>query len=338
METYDGLRLNGPIKEKTHKVMIPVVEGAGDEVLQDTTVIHDVLEARHTDRPMYPEQADLMFLTRLVEFFIDELWVTTAMNTRWNDAVSKQFAIFEFGNVLGRSFGLEGEAAFEVGHKVADQMQSYLPWLGIDDEAGREIADGFFRKASHALNKAVGHKRFAFGNRPSLVDCCLYTGYYAHQYRDAGQAQIVMKRELPNLCYFLDQMHAGQGLHIEGDLGITEDFKDYLKVIGPSSASFALATQKAAAAKFESLGVGDLCDGPLPPMEFELDGQQFRRGSSAFTAWKLQRVQDAFAALDEKQKEYITPLIREMEWAGVLASAPMYRLDRVDHQTVLKSI
>ncbi|MEM7099061.1 MAG: glutathione S-transferase N-terminal domain-containing protein [Pseudomonadota bacterium] len=338
VETYDGLLLNGPIKEKTHKVMIPVLQGPEDEVLQDTTVINDVLEARYPERPIFPQPPELMFITRLVEFFIDEFWITTAMNTRWNDAVSKQFAIHEFGNVLGRSFGLEGEAAFEIGHKIADQMQSYLPMLGIDDESNREIVDAFFRKASHALNLAVGPQRFAFGRRPSLIDCILYTGYYAHQYRDAGQAQIVMKRELPNLCYFLDQIHAGQGVAIAGDLEMTEAFEQYLKVIGPTCASFAAATQHAVAERLSNVNVGEVCDGVLSPYEFELDGQKFSRGGSVFAAWKLQRVRDAYDRVGDDAREQLDQLVVNIGWAEVLADVPSFRLDRVDHQTTLESI
>ena len=43
------------------------------------------LKAGHPERPAFPQDPVLMLVTRIVEFFIDELWVVTGMQTRWND-------------------------------------------------------------------------------------------------------------------------------------------------------------------------------------------------------------------------------------------------------------
>ena len=58
--------------------VFPVLESDG-KLLQDSTVIIDVLEERHPERPAFPTDPVLMLVTRIVEFFIDEFWVATAM-------------------------------------------------------------------------------------------------------------------------------------------------------------------------------------------------------------------------------------------------------------------
>jgi len=168
VELYDGNDMRGRIREETNEVMIPVVETPEGEILQDTTVIIDTLEPRHPERPVFPNDPVMLLLTRIVEFTIDELWISTAMNTRWNDPVSKQFVISEFGRRIGGSMGLSGKDAMAIGERVAGQMQSYLPNLGVGDVAQRATATSFFESASIALNEVVGPTRFALGPRPSL--------------------------------------------------------------------------------------------------------------------------------------------------------------------------
>ena len=243
VEVYDPRELSGRIQEATSKRMIPVLVAPDGEILQDTTVIVDALEARFPDRPVFPADSAMMLLSRIAEFFIDELWITTAMNTRWNDPVSKAFAIGEFGRGIGEAHGLEGEAAMAIGQRVADQMQSYLPYLGIGTEDGQRIASQFFRTATLKLNNVVGKDRYALGSRPWLIDFVLFEGYYAHHYRDAGAAQQFLEQEAPQLCYYLDALHAGHCIAPEGEPGISDALVDYLSYVGPSAAAFGAALE-----------------------------------------------------------------------------------------------
>jgi glutathione S-transferase len=112
---------------------------------------------------------------------------TTAMHYRWNDPRAKAFAI---------------------GEKVAAQMMSYLPRLGISDESGQTAVENFFAHTSEQLNQCVGPTTYAFGPHPSLIDFCLFTGYYAHHYRDHGDAADFLKSQTPDLCYYLENLHA----------------------------------------------------------------------------------------------------------------------------------
>lgn len=343
VELYDGGALTGRIKEKTNKFMIPVVETPEGEILQDTTVIIDALELRFTDRPVMPQDPVMQLLTRIVEFFIDELWITTAMNSRWNDKVSTAFAISEFGRCFGAGHGLNKDELQAIGERMAGQMQAYLPRLGIAQEQGRRAADELFQQASIALNRLLGAKHFALGDRPSLIDFCLYEGYYAHQYRDLGSAQFFLKSETPDLCYFIDNLHAAQCLSVEGELTITPSLIDYLRIIGPISAEFAAGTinsvNKAVASGVDLSLAGESLSGgvDLDFVSMTFDGHPLIRATSAFTAWKLQRVLQVYAQMNPADQTRAAQLAAKFGWHDVLKTTPTYTLTRENYQIKLVS-
>ncbi|MBD3647362.1 MAG: glutathione S-transferase N-terminal domain-containing protein [Pseudomonadales bacterium] len=120
VERYSAPDMQTRIREVIHKVMIPVVEMPDGEILQDTTAVIDELESRYSQRPVMPEDPVMMLIARLVEFTIDELWISTAMNTRWNDPESNAFVKNEFSTRIGGSAGMSGEDARRIGEQVAD--------------------------------------------------------------------------------------------------------------------------------------------------------------------------------------------------------------------------
>ncbi len=310
-------------QETTGKGMIPVVETPTGEILQDTTDIIDRLEADFPSRPVMPDDPMLMLVTRIVEFILDELWIVTSMHSRWNDPVSKTFVMSEMSRVIGGSNGLKGEEAKKIGDAVAGQMQSYLPMLGVADPGRHAQIEALFESASTALNDAVGPHRYAFGKRPSLIDFCLFTAYYAHQYRDAGKAQMFLKTKTPDLAYYLDALHAGHCAPDQGELELDDTFVEYLRVIGPIGAGFAQALMKRTEDLAASSEPGPF-EKSLGLVEFDLNGE-YSRGASTFNAWKLQRAMDCYEAAKTPEAD---ALLEDIGWFELLNSKPGYRLKR----------
>jgi len=336
VEQYHARDLSGRIREITHKVMIPVVEMPDGQVLQDTTEIIDVLEARYPARPVIPTDPVLLLLTRIVEFIIDEFWIVTAMNTRWNDPVSNKFAATDFGLRIGGSMGLQGEEALAIGARVAAEMQSALPYLGISDEEGQKAAGEFFEEATLALNEVVSSTEFAFGSRLSLMDLCLFTGYYAHQYRDAGTAQQFLKTQTPRLCYYIDNINAGHCVpDSNSELSISDKLIHYLSVIGVPGAQFASGVLERCTEAAEHASKGEVFEQRLNPFTFELSGRPFSRGASTFSAWKAQRIHDVYRSLDTSSRERAQEIASQIGWSSFLQADPGYRLERKDYQIYL---
>lgn len=307
------------------RTVFPVVQSDAGEIFQDTTVIVDELESRHPERPVFPRDPVLMLVTRIVEFFIDEFWIVTAMHTRWNDADARRFAIAEFKRFFGEG---GGQDIWSSGAAIAQRMQSYLPTLGIDTQKGRHDMQRLFEEATELLNQAVGPRQFAFGLRPSLVDCCLFEGYFAHQYRDHGSAQAYLKSRAASLSYFLDNMQAAGGMPAGEDMGLTDAFLAYLRYIGPIGAAYAASVRRLAEPLVAAAAPGEALAQPLEP-EIELFGRPYKRGCTIFSAWKAQRVEDAHAGLADRDRERADRLMAQIGWSDFLASPTLTRIDRV---------
>ena len=325
VEMYELATYRDRIAPVVGRTVFPVLESDQGEILQDTTVIIDALEQRHPERPVFPRDPVLMLVTRIVEFFVDELWVVTAMHTRWNDPDARRFVIAEFNRFFGQG---DAEDIWANGDAVAERMQSYLPGLGIDTESGQGIIQRLFEEATELLDQAVGPRQFAFGPRPSLADCCLYAAYYPHQYRDHGSAQAHLKTRAANLSYFLDNMHAAYAMPAGGELGLTEPFLAYLRYIGPIGAAYATSVEQLAQPLVAAAAPGEEMAQPLLP-EIELFGQPYRRNCSIFSAWKAQRVRDAYVCLSGEDRERGVRLMADIGWEDFLGSSADAGMERV---------
>ena len=325
VEVYEPATYRERIAPAVGRTVFPVLESDRGEILQDTTVIVDALEERHPERPVFPEDPVLMLVTRIVEFFVDELWVVTAMHTRWNDPDARRFVIAEFNRFFGQG---DGDDIWADGDAVAERMQSYLPALGLDKEPGQRAIQRLFEEATELLDQAVGPRQFAFGPHPSLADCCLYAAYYPHQYRDHGSAQAHLKTRAANLSYFLDNMHAAYGMPADGELGLTEPFLAYLRFIGPIGAAYATSVEQLAQPVLAAAAPGEEMDQGLTP-EIELFGEPYRRFCTTFSAWKAQRVREAYECLPGEDRGRGDALMADIGWEEFLGSSADARMERV---------
>ncbi len=303
--------------------VLPVLEGDDGEIMQDTTVIIDTLEERHPERPAFPEDPILMLVTRIVEFFIDEFWVATAMHTRWNNEEAKRFATAEFNQFFGRGEQTRAtqtratKEEWSNGDALALRMQGHLPNLGISTGLGQQLIQRVFEEATQRLNQAVGPRKYAFGSRASLIDCCLFQGYFAHQYRDWGPAQRYLKTKAGALSYFMDNMQAANGAPATGELRLTDEFCHYLSYIGPIGAAYAASITHLAQPVLTKTPSGEVLNMSLTP-EIEVHGQVYKRSCNIFSAWKVQRVQAVYASLADSDKARAQELLSDIGWMSFL--------------------
>lgn len=314
--------------------VLPVLEADDGEIMQDTTVIIDTLEERHPERPAFPQDPILMLVTRIVEFFVDELWIATAMHTRWNNDEGRRFATAEFNRFFGRGEDTRATAVeWSNGDALAERMQGHLPSLGIDSKLGQQVIQRLFEEATQLLNQAVGPRRFALGSRASFVDCCLFEGYFAHQYRDCGPAQRYLKSEAGALSYFMDNMQAANGAPATGELVLTDEFRNYLSYVGPIGAAYAASVTQLAQPVIAKAARGEVLRASLTP-EIRLFGHAYKRKCGIFSAWKAQRVRDVYAGMSDGDKEKADELLTQIGWTNFLSephldAKKLARIERV---------
>lgn len=330
VEGYDVNAYETRIAPVVGRTILPVLETDDGEIIQDSTVIIDVLESRYPERSAFPQDPVLMLVTRIVEFFIDELWVVTGMQTRWNDPDGKRFASEEFKQIFGSGSQVGKDEKWSNGDVLAERMQSLLPDLGLDTRTGQQVIQRLFEEATQLLNQAVGPRQFAFGQRASLVDCCLYTGYFAHPYRDHGSAQRYLKTRAASLSYFIDNMHAAFSAPASGGLQLTDEFLAYLRYIGPVGAAYAESVMKQAQPIMEAAEPGEVLSQSLAP-EIELFGQTYKRSGTIFSAWKAQRVRDLYNSIPDQDRERADELMALIGWEDFLATSTNARIEWVDY-------
>lgn len=149
--------------------LLPLLVGADEAVLQDSTAILEVLSRRYPDpSTRHPEPA-IGFLAALLEDFADE-WVNKALqHYRWGDdgAASSAAAIAQLA--LGDS-----EAAYHAAGEaeILARMQARKPIIGLTPSAA-EVIGASFQRTVRALSAIFTDRQFLFGDRPSTADFSL---------------------------------------------------------------------------------------------------------------------------------------------------------------------
>lgn len=131
--------------ERAGTGMQPMVETPDGEILQDTSVIIDALEARDPEPAVLPEGSCQRLVALLLEVFGDEGLLKPAMHYRWNfPEANEAFLEAEFSRAMGsarmtpRPPGGGSRARDESGRKawqaVSKQMrEAVLPDLGVTE-------------------------------------------------------------------------------------------------------------------------------------------------------------------------------------------------------------
>ena len=178
------------LRRKTGVVAIPVLRTPQGQWLQDSSDIIDHLEAHVGAVPVLPATPVQRFAAYLFELWCDELWIPTALATRWCH-MPENYPFLEHDvarNLLpGWPLWLQKKAAA----KVAKHMYSYLPLAGVVPEQF-DMLDRWTARQLGALDRHFEQHPFLFGTRPSLGDFALMGPLYGHLSRDPWPAQHLM--------------------------------------------------------------------------------------------------------------------------------------------------
>ena len=100
--------------------VIPVLITPEGETVQDTSDMVDLIESRHPQRAVIPQDAAGRVLSYLLEFLGDEWIKLPAMYYRWH--YNNDFAIAEFGR--NNDPGFSHEEQLRIGAKVAQRLRN----------------------------------------------------------------------------------------------------------------------------------------------------------------------------------------------------------------------
>lgn len=313
-------------EDLTGNRMIPVVFTPEGECVQDSSVIIDLLEARHPEIPVESPDPVLKLLGRIFELYHDEFMPLLAVYYRWIRPAS-----IEEGKA--RAVAMSGDP--EMGEQARRLIGGYAPVLGVDESTIPEI-ERHYEQLLDALEAHLGASPFLLGDVPSLADFSICGAGHAHLYLD-HEPHRIMWRRAPRVTHWMmrvdsaDPFIAGEWLD---PAAAPPSLLDLLRVTGRAAAPYVLDTVRALREPLAALAPGQ----PLPRA---VGGHPTRVGdapatrvTTPYTLFMLQRVQDARDALDGAQRTAAARLLAGTGWEDLLAEPAPVRVALDRHRLV----
>ena len=302
---FDGTGWTGKLSG-LNKHQWPIVRFPdGGHWTDSTPIIHE-LEKRHSDgRSVLPPSPAQRFLARLIEDYADEWLSLPLMAFRWTSDEDVSFcARRQMHGWLG-AVG-EEELAAGVARFIARQ-QKVRTALGAGNPAAM---DGFLRHYQtllDVLEAGLSRQLFLFGERPSIADFALY-GMFSQLVIDPTPSRILHERgvRLFQWTYYVDDLSGHDGDW--SDQEPSEAVRALVMLAGGTLLPMMLAVSQA-------LGRGEQV------ASYEFEGTRITGIARPYPRNCWLWLKQAFAALPDRDRESLRPLLQEAGFWDALAFA-----------------
>lgn len=281
------------IRRAVGAMVMPTVRLPDGRFIKDSSVIIDHFERLHPQRAITPATPRQRIASAVLEVYADEWLPLAALYYRWTRPDSAAFAVAEFGR--NGAPWLPRPLQRVVGRKLAAQMQSYLPILGIDKETGPGI-ERMTERLIAGLDLVLARTPYILGQRPCLGDFALYGPLFAHLLRDPGSRGLFA--QAAHVRAWIDRMEAPTP---EGEFLADDEVPAPIEAILASAfaeqwvylAALVRAIDRYVAANPAAVRVPRA----LGEVEVEVGGVRTRRKLITFAQWKLQRAHAAYTSV-----------------------------------------
>ena len=342
-------RFASEVYPKTQRLMVPVV------VLKDGAVIQDSLDIinhfEHSGQgkfSIYPDSPIILLSGLILDLFGSEGLLKPAMHYRWNYFEENQALLSaEFGDSAAPAAGAEKQQAIAL--QTMALMQSYLPPLGINDNSITAIEAQYLELLT-LFQKHLQDHPYMLGGLPSIADYGLYGPLYAHLARDIHPS-ILMKQKAPRLFRWTERMSAANADIPEyGDYSqnyfsadqIPQTLKDILAFVARDYLPEIEATINATNGWLNEHG--DIQVGAavtektrqqtLGKMHFVFRGIQCNGTIKPYRLILLQRITDAYDALDQASRTTCNAFFAPLGLDSLLSLKAQRRIERANNREV----
>lgn len=183
--------LRTEVAPHTGIVKVPTVRTPAGEWLQDSTPIIELLERRHPEGSVIPEDPEQAFFARLLEDYADEWLWRPALHYRWSydtDArlLGRRIAA-EVGDDLPLPLPLRALFVRKRQHAV------YVRGDGVTKET-RAHVEGIYLATLARLEEIFREQPFLLGGRPCLADFGFFASMFRHFSLDPTPSRIMRER------------------------------------------------------------------------------------------------------------------------------------------------
>ena len=320
--------------------IIPVIEMEDGSLVQDTTDIIDYLEgAGLAKESVYPDAPLEKILALILELFGDEGLIRPAMHYRWNfPEQTDGFITHGFGGWQGPDASDETKAQ---SLKTMKKFAGFLPALGINEASAPEIERGF-DELMDVLDAHFARTPYFFGAAPNIGDYGMMCSLYAHLGRDPVPASR-MKERAPNLYRWTERMNVPHADY--SDMPYYKPSQALPETLAPLFAYIAkyfLPELEMNVETLNALPKGEAgTAATINPQMAVLGFGSFKHGDAEISCavrpvrfYMLQRVTDAFEALDEGAQKQVTDYLTPLGLAPLLTLKAAHRITRENYTEV----
>ena len=279
--------------------VIPILQLPEDGSLHvDSTPLALMLEERHADRSIIPEDPAVAFLAHLFEDMADE-WVTKMMfHYRWDLEVDQQYSARQI--ISDNTPGLRGEALAKAAEAIRQRQVGRMPLVGCTPQ-NKPIIEQSFHELLAILDAFVTRDEYLFGTRPSLADFGLF-GQLKTLASD-HTPMLIMRNTVPSVYDWVRRLEDSSG--IEGQWHGLDDMRPAVTELLEFTARYYLPFLQANASAAEA---GDAEFG------VQLAGSAFEQPTFKYQVKCLQRLK---SLLQERREPRLRELLQEtgcLQW------------------------
>tara|TARA_B100000446_G_scaffold83608_1_gene78921 strand:+ start:7168 stop:8286 length:1119 start_codon:yes stop_codon:yes gene_type:complete len=323
----------------TGNQQFPVVFCPDGTVLKDGCDIVEALEARHPERPIMPENQQLKFLATLIETLADEFFVIPMIYYRWIPEETKQWGIGMFQTLLGKNVENPDMAALahQMGDTISTEIRSRLPKVGLDRKEIQDKAQRITKEVCKLLDEHLAETPYILGERPSLADLGMINAMWGHLYLDPCEPSMLIRNNYLHLNNWITNMHCGAGISDQGELYIADSLIPLLQYMSEAFAAMMNDILAAADQTLPEAEAGTEAPAGLGQIDTVLQSAVLSRPAATYTAWRLQRVIEAYQAIPEQQKTATDDLLTDIGFLSICQRSLPWRLQKENFKLFVAS-
>jgi glutathione S-transferase len=328
--------------------IIPVMTTPEGEIVQDGTDIIDWFESRDRAKiSAYPKSPRHLTSSLIMEIFGGEGLLRPAMHYRWNfdednlDFILQQFGLFAMPH-------LPPEERREVALHASGRMRGAAAAFGVTPELAPHIEAAYLETMAE-LDAHFSAQPYLLGGAPTIGDYGLFAALFAHLGRDPHPLRL-MQQKAPMLFRWTERMRNPSADMVEfigrdESLLSEDEIPDTLKTLLRRVTSDYLPEIEAMIAfqndylKTAEISEGDLVGGKesarqIGFCDFTWREQKVTAMVMPYRVFLLQRIQDAYDAMAENERESVDALLSETGLSAILAARSTRRVDRKDNREI----
>jgi glutathione S-transferase len=159
------------LKKSVGQSIVPVMMSPSGEMMQDSSPIMTLLEARFPEVPTIPEDPRLAFLMWLIEEFSDEYILRLIVHTRWGTEENRAAGSHRIARTV--TYGIPHIDTQKLAPVVRQRQLGFDPHLGLSDDV-RANMDQQLSDLLGILEVHFRHYQFLLGFRPTMADFAVY--------------------------------------------------------------------------------------------------------------------------------------------------------------------